>query len=136
MPQEHFVQVLDGWFRQSSKKLQGTVESWFSELESVQEVWSIRSWIRKWVATTSRLEQHEQVYLKILLDDLSRQRMVMIWKAILADAANDFQDKLESSISDLIESSDAKVAGTEANSNIRVITNPGSPPVDPRFIAS
>ena len=136
MPQEHFVQVLDGWFRQSSKKLQGTVESWFSELESVQEVWSIRSWIRKWVATTSRLEQHEQVYLKILLDDLSRQRMVVIWKAILADAANDFQDKLESSISDLIESSDAKVAGTEANSNIRVITNPGSPPVDPRFIAS
>jgi hypothetical protein len=111
MPQDRFVQKLDDWFRQATNKLQGTVESWFGGLESVQEVWSVRSWIRKWVATISKLEQHEQTHLKILLDDLSRQRMVVIWKAVLAEAANDFQDKLKSSISHLMEGPDVNAIG-------------------------
>lgn len=106
VPQDGFVQKLDEWFKQASKMLQETVKIWFGKLESVQEVWSIRSWIRKWVATTSRLEQYEEAHLKILLDDLSRQRMVVIWKAVLTDAAIEFQVKLEASISNLMEGSD------------------------------
>jgi hypothetical protein len=111
MPQERFTQKLNEWFRQALDKLHATVESWFSELESVQEVWSVRSWIRKWVATTSRLEAHEQIHLKNLLDDMSRQRMVVIWKAVLADAAQNFQSKLESCMSDLVNGSDANAIG-------------------------
>jgi len=111
MPQERFTQKLDEWFKQALDKLQATVESWFSELESVQEVWSVRSWIRKWVATTSRLEAHEQIHLKNLLDDMSRQRMVVIWKAVLADAAQNFQNKLESSLSDPVNGSDINTIG-------------------------
>ena len=95
------------------------MESWFSELESVQEVWSTRSWVRKWMATTSTLEANEQIHLKKLLDDLSQQRMVVIWKAVLADAANDFQNKLASSISDLTEGSDISPIGTRTNPSIR-----------------
>jgi len=132
MPQDRFVQKLDEWFRQASKKLQGTVQSWFCTLESVQEVWSTRSWIRKWVATMSRLEQHEQTYLKSLLDDLSRQRMVVIWKVVLADAASDFQDKLESSVSDLMESSNAKATDSSPVEHLFMATplptlSPGAP---------
>jgi hypothetical protein len=68
--------------------------------------------MRKWVATTSKLEAHEQQHLKSLLDELSRQRMVVIWKAVLAGAANDFQTKLDSSMSDLMKVSDVNAIGT------------------------
>lgn len=111
MSQERFTQKLDEWFRQALDKLQAAVESWFSELESVQEVWSVRSWIRKWVATTSKLEAHEQIHLKNLLDDMSRQRIVVIWKAVLADTAQNFENKLESSMSDLVNGLDANAIG-------------------------
>lgn len=113
LPPQRFAQLLDEWFQQASKKLQHVMETWFSDLESVQEVWSVRMGIRKWVVTTSKLEAHEQTHLKVLLDDLSRQRMVAIWQAVLAAAANEFQHKLVSSLSKLVKGSDANAIGAE-----------------------
>ena len=122
IPQERFGSKLEEWFGQALKKLEATMKNWFSELESVQEVWNVRWWIRKWVATTSKLEAHEQIYLKNLVDGVSKHRMVVIWKAILADAATNFQTKMESSMS-LMDGSDANAIGMHHIQVLKLIIN-------------
>lgn len=75
------------------------------------EVWSVRTWIRTWVATASRLEELEQNHINQILDDASRQRIVSIWKLVLEDAANEFRDKIGSSVSDLLKESGSNAGG-------------------------
>lgn len=115
MPHELFIKTLDEWFKRTSEKLQDSLETWFSGLESAKEVWRLRSWIRKWVTSASRLDSHEQQHFKKLFDESSRRRMIVIWKSALAEAEKNFRNKLDSSLSDLMEGSGANAIGSRAS---------------------
>lgn len=110
--QERFVEKLDEWFKQSTRRLHETLEEWFSGLETVQEVWGIRAWIWVWTASASNLEVHEQAHIRSVFNDISRQRMIAIWKSALTEAERNFRDKLDVALSDLREGSDIDTVGT------------------------
>lgn len=112
VPQERFVEKLDEWFKQSTKKLHDILEEWFSGLETVKDVWRIRSWIWTWTAFASNLEIDEKAHIRSVFDGISRQRIIAIWKFALSEAERNFRDKLDMALSDLRGGSDDDMAGT------------------------
>ncbi|KZP25394.1 hypothetical protein FIBSPDRAFT_1041536 [Athelia psychrophila] len=99
VPPNRIVLQLNEWLRQASMKLQGALSTWLSDLQSVQSVWGVRTWIRGWIATKSKLQEAEQEHLNEMVDKASRQRIAFIWKVALAEAGRLFQEKISSSVS-------------------------------------
>jgi conserved oligomeric Golgi complex subunit 1 len=103
VPQAQFAQKLDEWFLKSTKNLQTAVQRWFSDLQSVKEVWNIRSSIWKWISSSSGLGAQETARLKSIFDDVCHKRVIGIWKLALVDAEKAFRDQLSSAASGLRE---------------------------------
>jgi hypothetical protein len=95
--QEYVVEQLNGWFSQSIALFKDAVERWFEELETVQEVWSVRVATRKWV-NASTLEDGEKTQVHDMVDQICRRRIVEIWKTASKTAATTFETSLEVSL--------------------------------------
>ena len=112
VPQERIVEKLDEWFKQSTRRLHDTHEEWISGLETVKEVWGIRSWMWSWTASAFSLEIDERAHIRSVFDGILRQRIIAIWKSTLSEAGRNFRDNLDVVVSDLREGSDDDTAGT------------------------
>jgi hypothetical protein len=115
--QDFLVQKLDEWFRKSTDNLQNAIERWIADLQSVKEVWSVRSSVRKWIASASGLGDHETFYAKTFFDKACCQQVLAIWKLALARAEKAFREQLESTTSTLAEGQHTKLAGARTVSN-------------------
>ncbi|KAF9459829.1 hypothetical protein BDZ94DRAFT_1198976 [Collybia nuda] len=98
--QSQFAQRLGEWFHRSSMTLYTAVETWFDKLESIKELWSVRSSTRVWLLS-SQLEQEEIAQLISGLDGLCQQRAIAIWRLKLGVALKIFEERLDSATSGL-----------------------------------
>ncbi|KAF8078884.1 Vps51/Vps67 domain-containing protein [Lyophyllum atratum] len=99
-----FTHKMDDWFRKSTSSLQMSVTRWFADLQSVKEVWSVRSSTRRWLST-SGLSHDKNSQMTGVLDELCRHRVIEIWKRKLAGSLESFGERLDSTLSSLNEGS-------------------------------
>ncbi len=92
--QEHFLNQLNECFEESIRLLQGAVEGWLSELETVKEVWSVRTASWGWICA-SMLEGGEKTRVVEMVDRICRERVAKIWKLTLKTAAGTFETTLD-----------------------------------------
>lgn len=86
-------------------------QQWFSDLQTLKEVWSTRAWIRTWLEGNAYLEDAERESLKNIADGLVRQQASEIWKVALADMQQTFQSHLDSALSALAEGTGESALG-------------------------
>ncbi|EIM92224.1 uncharacterized protein STEHIDRAFT_89072 [Stereum hirsutum FP-91666 SS1] len=94
---------LHEWFEKVTKEFATVAQQWFSDLQTLKEVWSTRAWIRTWLEGNAYLEDAERESLKSIADGLVRQQASEIWKVALADMQQTFQSHLDSAMSALAE---------------------------------
>ncbi|KIJ66282.1 hypothetical protein HYDPIDRAFT_174426 [Hydnomerulius pinastri MD-312] len=102
LSQEFLREKLGDWYEQSLTSLRGTLDKWFSSLDIVSGVWRVRSSLRKWISQ-SGLEPSELSSLVSILDEVTSERIMSIWKAALLRAEKAFVQELASPGSDNLE---------------------------------
>jgi conserved oligomeric Golgi complex subunit 1 len=98
--QTQITQKLDGWFRRSTQSLQRALELWFANLQSVKEVWTIRSSMRKWIRSASKMKQEEQGDVNTVIDDICLKRVTGIWNTNMLTTERAFREQLDSILAD------------------------------------
>ena len=98
LTQAIFSQKLQEWFRTSSDRWKSSASQWFSGINTVKEVWTLRSSVRRFIST-SRLEDPEKGIVSSNLDYLCHDRILDIWKKTLSGTEDDFKRRMHSSIS-------------------------------------
>lgn len=93
-----FSQKLQEWFRTSSDRWKSSASQWFSGINTVKEVWTLRSSVRRFIST-SGLEDSEKDIVSSNLDYLCHDRILDIWKKTLSGAEDEFKRRIHSSIS-------------------------------------
>lgn len=101
MPHGILTQKVDEWFQQATTSLQTAIKEWFSDLQTVKEVWSIRSFTRAWLSM-SELNQVEVARLETILDDAYRDRVTEIWNTTLSSAEKSFQAQIDLSMDESV----------------------------------
>ncbi|KAL4063659.1 hypothetical protein V8B97DRAFT_2106043 [Scleroderma yunnanense] len=84
---------LSGWFTQSAGGLRDTVHKAFSLLSTVDGVWRVQLALQKWISQCS-LNRDELVVLSNLVDEVSKKRIMEIWKSALATTEKAFIEQL------------------------------------------
>lgn len=98
LPHPDFSQRLEEWFRNSSNHWQRSAGKWFSGLQSIKDVWTLRTSIRKYVLG-SGLDKLEKKHLLSNLDALCHERISLIWQKLLADTQSKFRSSLQENLS-------------------------------------
>ncbi|EIW87036.1 hypothetical protein CONPUDRAFT_116043 [Coniophora puteana RWD-64-598 SS2] len=88
------AEALDRWFQQSTASLQTAFQKWLSGLETVTQVWNLRTFIHKWLGDSSHLTAEDRDVLGDAIDEAVSGRILAIWKAILVKSGQAFTDKL------------------------------------------
>lgn len=99
LAQPQFSQKLQTWFQQSSNLWQTCAGGWLTGLQTVKEVWTLRSSIRRWIMA-SGLKEEELVHLLTITDSLCHERIVRIWAQTLTGAEALFKSRLKSYVSE------------------------------------
>jgi hypothetical protein len=134
VPQPQLAEKLDDWFQRSTKSFQDSLERWFSDLQSVKEVWGVRSSIRKWIHSTSELGNEEHNHVRLIFDSVCRQRVTGIWKADISKTEALFRERLHSLLSDKSQNLTGSSNSSVLNSLIsRFVTS--AQPVQPGPVA-
>ena len=92
-------QKVQTWFQQSSNLWQTCAGGWLTGLQTVKEVWTLRSSIRRWI-TASGLSEEERVHLLSTTDSICHERVVRIWWEGLTGAQALFKSRLNSYVSE------------------------------------
>ena len=99
LAQPQFLQKVQTWFQQSSNLWQTSAGGWLSGLQTVKEVWTLRSSIRRWIMN-SGLKEEEIIQLLTTTDSLCHDRIVRIWTQALRGAEALFKTRLTSYVSE------------------------------------
>ncbi|KAF7979429.1 hypothetical protein HWV62_42566 [Athelia sp. TMB] len=111
IPADRIALQLNEWLQQASKRLQGALTTLLSDLGNVQQVWSVRTWARGWISTTSKLETSEQESLNKMVDEASRQRIASIWSVALVEAGKVFRHNIDNSVTKVRAGSESHIKG-------------------------
>ncbi|KIM47756.1 hypothetical protein M413DRAFT_439424 [Hebeloma cylindrosporum] len=98
LPHLDFSQRLEEWFRDSSNHWQRSAGRWFSGLQNIKDVWTLRTSIRKYVLG-SGLDKLEKKHLLSNLVALCHERITLIWQKLLADTQSKFKSSLLENLS-------------------------------------
>lgn len=79
-----FVSSLTEWFYTAMHSIQSAMVSWFSELNSIRELWETRIWCRTWLCTAEGFHVSEKESINASIDSICRERAAEIWKSILS----------------------------------------------------
>ncbi|KAF8807829.1 hypothetical protein BYT27DRAFT_7189922 [Phlegmacium glaucopus] len=99
LAQPQFSQKVQAWFQQSTNLWQTCAGGWLTGLQTVKEVWTLRSSIRRWIMA-SGLKEEEKVDLSSTTDSLCHERIVRIWTQTLTGAEALFKSRLNSYVSE------------------------------------
>jgi conserved oligomeric Golgi complex subunit 1 len=98
LAQPQSSQKVQTWFQQSSSLWQTCAGGWLTGLQTVKEVWTLRSSIRRWIMA-SGLKEEEIIHLLSTTDSLCHERIVRIWTQALTGAEALFKSRLNSYVS-------------------------------------
>lgn len=107
--QSQLLDKLDIWFTKTLEAIRVAMDRWFSSLENIREVWDVRQSSWNWIATIDGLSTHEETQYKSMVDDVSRQQIIAVWKSSLDLLTTSFEERLASCLKLLKE--DAAPAG-------------------------
>ena len=93
LSQEKVIETVAQWFEKSLNIWKNSATKWLADVQSVKDIWTLRTSARKWVAGFS-LEESEIVPLLKETDALCQTRTLDLWKQNLADAHTAFKDRL------------------------------------------
>lgn len=99
LAQPQFSQKVQTWFQQSSNLWQSCAGSWLTGLQTVKEVWTLRSSIRRWIMAFG-LKEEEKNHLLSITDSLCHERIVRIWTQALTGAEALFKSRLNLYVSE------------------------------------
>ena len=99
LAQPQFFQKVQTWFQESSNLWQTCAGGWLAGLQTVKEVWTLRSSIRRWIMT-SGLKEEEITHLLSTTDTLCHDRISRIWTQALTNAEALFKTRLNSYVSE------------------------------------
>ncbi|KAI6047937.1 hypothetical protein EDC04DRAFT_2886730 [Pisolithus marmoratus] len=91
---ETLEEKLGNWFTQSIANLRDALQSAFSSLQNVVEVWRVRTTLQKWISRCG-LNRDERSILSRLVDEATKERIMGIWKSALTHAERTFVEKLK-----------------------------------------
>jgi len=97
-PHLDFSQRLEEWFRNSCNHWKNSAGKWFSGLQSIKDVWTLRTSTRKYVLG-SGLDKLEKKHILSNLDALCHERISLIWQKLLTDTQSKFKSSLQENLS-------------------------------------
>lgn len=93
-----FGHRLEEWFQKALQSLKTAMESWFSELHSIRDLWQICGWCKTWIRSTKSLDAREVNEFNKIMDAVCKQQATKIWRSVLTSTHRTFQDRLESTL--------------------------------------
>lgn len=117
--QVSLTQKLQDWFNQATVHLKEAVGNGLDSLETIKDVWEVRSLVHQWVSCTEGLEIDEKGSLANLVDELCHTRVEKIWKSVLNDVETTFKKHLA------LLASEIRLGrpGSEAGTNFQQFTS-------------
>ena len=110
-------QKLGEWFTRSLDTVRAAGTQWLASLESVKEVWDIRTSSFTIVAKLRGLDAHEQARIRAMVDSLCQRQTVSVWHAALSNAEMSFHERLTSALQSLKSTSDESISGKRYTSD-------------------
>lgn len=101
VPQAELRQRLQQWFNRALEDCRITMTRWMSGLQTVREVWDVRTFISDLVNRTEGLDAEEKRHVKSVVDDICQQQIMIAWKSVVAEAHRNIREQLASAISTL-----------------------------------
>lgn len=95
IPPSVLTNKLQDWFRKSCTEFSQALQTWFSKVTGMKEMWKLRNWIRKWLFDAGGLLEDERSHLHHIVDDACRQQLTSIWTDALKNAKSGFEKELK-----------------------------------------
>lgn len=102
---------LRAWFNRALQELHDALADWFSPLESIQEVWSVRSALLQWLNSAEGLDQSERQELESVINTASLTQATAVWKTALGRLEASFRDAIAAATTALAEATDEHILG-------------------------
>ncbi|OJT10057.1 Conserved oligomeric Golgi complex subunit 1 [Trametes pubescens] len=100
---------LQAWFKRALQELRDALADWFSPLESIQEVWSVRSALLQWLKGVEGLDPSEQQELESVINAASLTQATAVWKTALGRLEASFRDSIAAATTALTEAADGNL---------------------------
>ncbi|KAL4241838.1 Conserved oligomeric Golgi complex subunit 1 [Abortiporus biennis] len=109
IPREYLNDKLARWFRKASDDLQEALGKWFLDLQSVREVWEVRSEVQQWIRIANGLDEHEKSQMTNVLNAASEKQICAIWDNAIKVTTKEFSEQLDTALSALKEKSESSL---------------------------
>ncbi|KDR85455.1 hypothetical protein GALMADRAFT_132149 [Galerina marginata CBS 339.88] len=129
LSQSEFSQKLQEWFNNASEQWRQAAEKWFSGLQSVKDVWSLRVSTKRCIIG-SELKERENNHVMSNLDSLCHKRIIAIWQRTLLDTELNCKNRLRENVFTL------RSEGTTDNSPVDFLFQPPPIPILPQTVKS
>ncbi|KZT75023.1 hypothetical protein DAEQUDRAFT_17744 [Daedalea quercina L-15889] len=111
--QDFLQQKLGDWFSHSLEAVRTAASKWFSSLESVKEVWEIRTSSFTSASMLYGLEPHEKTRVRAALDSLCQQQTVSVWRNALDATETSLRGRLASALHSLRGNSNDNISDAQ-----------------------
>lgn len=98
VPPSVLTQRLQDWFQKSCTEFSQALNTWFSKIDGMKEMWKLRNLTRKWLFDADGLLENERRHLHRIVDDACRERLTSIWTAALRNARSGFEQELKTAL--------------------------------------
>ncbi|KAI8990445.1 hypothetical protein BD414DRAFT_458895 [Trametes punicea] len=95
---------LGDWFQRSVQDIRHALSDWFAPLESVRDVWDVRSGLLQWLKNADGLESSERQEFESVIEAVALEQATTVWKAALHHLEASFRDEVGSASTALTES--------------------------------
>ncbi|KAJ8523340.1 hypothetical protein ONZ45_g169 [Pleurotus djamor] len=109
IPQPSITQKLDSWFSDACGSVVSVATQWFTHIQEVKEVWDFRASLNRWIAASSGLDGKEHGQLVQVFDNISRHRILEIWKASQSNAHAAFRKSVDEVMSSTSNTSKSRI---------------------------
>lgn len=97
LSQSGFSQRLKEWFNDACAQWRQAAQKWFSGLQSVKDVWTLRNSMKRCISGSGLIETEKECVVSDL-DSLCHKRITEIWSKILSDSEATCQKRLRENV--------------------------------------
>ncbi|KAH9898216.1 hypothetical protein C8Q73DRAFT_788419 [Cubamyces lactineus] len=102
-----------GWLTKAIQELRDAMSDWVAPLESVREVWEVRSSLLDWLKSAEGLQPSEQQELGSLIDSVALEQAATVWKTALRRLETSFQEAVSKAADALTENPNKQTLDTQ-----------------------
>ncbi|OCH94676.1 hypothetical protein OBBRIDRAFT_74206 [Obba rivulosa] len=106
-------QRLSTWYQQALEDVKSALEKWLLRLETIREIWDVRTAAWTWLGSSEQLNDDEKADAKSVIDDVCQHRLIAVWKSTIQTAEVAFRDQLASCIAAVRDNSERSFSDTQ-----------------------